>query len=120
MDLIWQRVLLLGAGGAKLAGIPELHQSFHLLGFPEWFGYFIGACEVAGAIGLFISPLSALAALGIAMIMSGAIYFHTLHTPLTEGVPALVVLALCFYVFLKTKGMMLKFSKNKQAIQTEK
>jgi putative oxidoreductase len=104
-------LVLLGAGGAKLAGIPELHQSFHLLGLPEWFGYFIGACEIAGAVGMFITPLSALAALGIAMIMGGAIYFHILHTPLTEGIPALIVLALCFYVFQKTKVMMLKFSK---------
>ncbi len=102
-------LVLLGAGGAKIAGVPELHQSFHLLGLPEWFGYFIGACEVAGAVGLFITPLSALAALGIAMIMSGAIYFHILHTPLAQGIPALVVLLLCFYVFLNTKVMMLKF-----------
>jgi len=104
-------LVLLAAGGAKLAGVPEVHGSFQILGLPEWFGYFIGACEVASAIGLFISPLSALAAIGISVIMGGAVYFHIVHTPLVQGIPALVVLALSIFVFTKTRAKMLKFSK---------
>ena len=42
--------------------VPQLHTSFAELGLPVWFGYCIGASEVAGAICLFIRPLSALAA----------------------------------------------------------
>jgi DoxX-like protein len=45
--------LYVGAGGiAKLLGVPYVHSSFAKLGLPDWFGYFIGACEVLGSIGL--------------------------------------------------------------------
>jgi putative oxidoreductase len=102
-------LVLLPAGGAKLAGVPQMHQSFALLGLPGWFGYFIGACEVAGAIALFIRPLSALAAAGIAIIMLGAVYFHVTNPPLAAGVPALVVLLLSGYIFSRRRTDMLAF-----------
>lgn len=102
-------LLLLGAGGAKLAGVPAVHQSFALLGLPRWFGYFIGACEVAGAIGLFIRPLSALAAAGISIIMLGALYFHATNPPLAAGIPALLLLLLSIYVFTRRRADMLAF-----------
>jgi putative oxidoreductase len=92
-------LILLAAGSAKLAGVPVMHKSFAVLGLPIWFGYFIAVCEVAGAIGLFIRPVSALAAACISAIMLGALYYHTVHTPLAEGIPALVVLLLCAYIF---------------------
>ena len=58
-------LMLLGAGSAKLAGVEELHKSFEFLALPYWFGYFIGACEIAGGIGLFVHDLRKLAAIGI-------------------------------------------------------
>ena len=95
--------LIVGAAGiAKLMGVPMVHQSFGILGLPTWFGYVIGACEVAGAVGLFVRPLSRLAAAGLAIIGAGAVYFHVTQTPLSQGVPALVVLALA--MFLAVKG----------------
>jgi len=96
-------LVLLPAGGAKLAGVPQMHASFAALGLPGWFGYFIGACEVAGAIGLFIRPLSAPAAAGISIIMLGALYFHAGHTPLVQVIPALVVLLLCGYIIARRR-----------------
>jgi putative oxidoreductase len=102
-------LLLLAAGGAKLAGVPQVHQSFALLGLPVWFGYFIGACEVSGAIGLFIRPLSALAAAGISIIMLGALYFHATHPPLAAGVPALLILLLSVFVFTRRRVDMFAF-----------
>jgi putative oxidoreductase len=92
---------LLLAGGAKLAGVPQLHASFGILGLPSWFGYFIGAAEVAGALGLFILPLQRLAAAGIAPIMAGALFFHLKHTPWAEGLPALLLLALSLWLALR-------------------
>lgn len=93
-------VLYVGAGGvAKLAGVPYVHSSFPKLGFPAWFGYFIGACEVLGCIALFIRPLRALAALGIAIIMVGATYYHAVYTPVFQAAPAFVLLILCAYIF---------------------
>jgi len=100
-------LVTLGGGGAKLAGVPEVHQSFSLMGLPAWFGYFIGACEVAGAIGIWIRPLSALAAAGIAIIMLGANYFHVVHTPIAQTIPALVILLICIYIFRTRRGDML-------------
>lgn len=102
-------LMLLGAGGAKLAGVPMVHQSFALLGLPVWFGYFIGACEVAGAIGLFIRPLSALAAAGISIIMLGALYFHATNPPLAAGIPALLILLLSVYVFTRRRADLFAF-----------
>ena len=111
---LWAAIILVallvgGAGAAKLAGVPALHESFATLGLPSWFGYFIGACEFAGAIGLFIRPLSALAAAGIAIIMVGAIYYHVMHTPIVEGIAGLVILLLCLFIVSQRRGSMLKF-----------
>ena len=92
------------AGVAKLMGVPMVHQSFGILGLPSWFGYFIGAAEVAGAVGLFIPKLSRLAALGLAIIGAGAVYFHIMHTPISAGVPAIVVLVLAAFIALKGRG----------------
>ena len=98
--------LIVGAAGvAKLMGVPMVHQSFGILGLPAWFGYFIGAAEVAGAIGLFIPSLSRLAAAGLAIIGVGAVYFHIMHTPLSQGVPAMVMLALALFVAVKRRAV---------------
>jgi NitT/TauT family transport system permease protein len=41
---------------------------------------------------------------GLAIIGAGAVYYHIAHTPLEQGVPALVVLALSVAVFLARRG----------------
>lgn len=79
------------AGTGKLMGVEMLHLSFANLGLPRWFGYFIGACEIAGAIALFIRPLSGLAAAGLSAIMLGAIYYHLAFDPIIAAVPAIVL-----------------------------
>ena len=96
-------LVLLPAGAAKLAGVPQMHASFAALGLPVWFGYFIGACEVAGAVGIFVRKVSIAAAGGICIIMLGALYFHATHTPLVQGIPALVVLLLCLYIVARRR-----------------
>jgi putative oxidoreductase len=103
-------VLYVGAGGiAKLAGVPYVHSSFPKLGLPSWFGYCIGACEVLGCIALFIRPLRALAALGIAIIMVGATYYHAVYTPVFQAAPAFVLLILSSYTFWTARADLLKF-----------
>jgi putative oxidoreductase len=104
--------LYIGGGGiAKLAGIPYVHSSFPKLGLPPWFGYFIGACEVLGSLALFVRPLSALAALGLFVIMVGAAYYHATFTPIVQAIPALVLASLCTYIFLKRRREILKFNR---------
>jgi putative oxidoreductase len=99
-----------GGGAAKLAGIPYVHSSFPKLGLPTWFGYFIGTCEVLGSVALFIRPLSALAALGLLVIMIGATYYHAVYTPIVQAAPAFVLALLCVYIFLKRRGQLFKFN----------
>ena len=89
---------MIGFGAAKLAGVPQFHESFRALGLPGWFGYVIGACEVAGGLALFIQPLRWLAASGLGAIMVGALYFHATHPPLPAGVPALIFLLLATWI----------------------
>jgi uncharacterized membrane protein YphA (DoxX/SURF4 family) len=102
-------VLYVGAGGlAKLLSVPYVHSSFPKLGLPAWFGYFIGACEVLGCIALFIRPLRALAALGLAIIMVGATYYHAVYTPVFQAAPAFILLILSAYIFWTSRRDLLK------------
>jgi len=95
-------VMLMG-GVMKLTGNPMATASFTVLGLPAAVATFVGVCEIAGAIGIWIRRTSMLAALGIAIIMLGAVYYHVMHTPITEGLPAMVVLLCCGYI-IKRKG----------------
>jgi len=105
-------VLYVGAAGiAKLAGVPYVHSSFPKLGLPAWFGYFIGACEVLGSIALLIRPLRALSALGLAIIMVGATYYHSVYTPVFQAAPALVLVILCTYIFWTARADLLKVGR---------
>lgn len=96
------------AGIGKLMGTPMMHKSFADLGLPGWFGYFIGACELAGAIGLLIRRLASLAAGGLIIILAGALYYHANFPPLSAGVPALLLLILCIYIYRARRGDMMK------------
>lgn len=87
-------VMLMG-GVMKLTGNEMATASFAVLGLPAWFATFIGVCEIAGAVGIWLRRTSMLAAIGIAIIMVGAVYYHVVHTPVSEGIPAMVVLACC-------------------------
>ena len=78
------------AGSFKLMGNEMMHASFLAMGLPVWFGYFIGACEVAGGIGLWFKKLSTWAGAGLAIIMMGAVYFHLAYQQ-PSAVPAVVL-----------------------------
>ena len=63
----------LGAGGAKLAGTAVMVELFAKVGLGQWFRYFTGLLEVAGAIGLLMSRYAFYAAVLLAIVMVGAI-----------------------------------------------
>ena len=69
-------VIFLLSGGAKLAGLDFEVRAFERWGYPPAFMYLTGALEVAGAIGLLIPPLSALAGACLALLMIGAVGTH--------------------------------------------
>lgn len=83
------------AGGNKLAYPAAAGEGFVRFGLPAALAPLIGACEVAGAIGLLIPRLSTWAASGLALIMLGASYHHLSNDPASAAVPALVLGALC-------------------------
>ncbi len=96
---IWVAIVVMSlvfaaVGIAKLMGVEQLHELFARFGLPAWFAYFIGVSEIAGAVGLYVRKLSALAAAGLAIIMVGAIGFHAAFDPLQMAVPAAVLLIL--------------------------
>ena len=87
-------VMLMG-GSAKLTGQEMVLESFANLGLPGWFATFIGVAEICGAVGIWLRRTSMWAAIGIAIIMVGAIYYHLMFPPVGAGLPALVILIIC-------------------------
>jgi putative oxidoreductase len=85
------------AGINKLFGLQqEMVENFEKMGAGLWFRYFVGALELAGAIGLLIPRLSGLAALGLAGVMVGAIFTHLFVLPPIALALVPAVLALLF------------------------
>ena len=81
----------LGAGSAKLSEVPEVIKPFAILGLPPAFGLFIGICEIAGGIGLLIARTRIPAAIGLSLIMLGAVYYHLAYQ-IPSAVPAMILL----------------------------
>jgi uncharacterized membrane protein YphA (DoxX/SURF4 family) len=65
-------LVFLGAGVAKIAGVPIMVQEFDLFsqfGIGQWFRYLVGAIEIVGAL-LLISPRTVLYGAGLLFCVS--------------------------------------------------
>ncbi|MCK8679077.1 DoxX family protein [Streptomyces lichenis] len=60
------------SAGPKLVGHSSATAAFDQIGLGDWFMYFVGALELAGAIGLVVPLLSGAAALALIGLMAGA------------------------------------------------
>ncbi len=69
-------VVYLVVGFAQIAGVSGVAESFSRWGYPNWFRIVIGVAELVGAAVLLIPKISALAAVGLAVLMVGAVYTH--------------------------------------------
>ncbi|GAA3571225.1 hypothetical protein GCM10022197_29630 [Microlunatus spumicola] len=89
-------LVFLGAGASKLAGDPAMVWMFGEIGSGQWLRYVVGGLEVAGAVGVLVPRLSALAATGLALLMVGATVTNltVLDTPPWSTLALLVVAAL--------------------------
>ena len=67
--------------------------------------YFIGAAEVAGAIGLFVERTAFYAAVCLGILMIGAAGTHLMNDPPQQAVPSLVLLVLCGVAAYFSRGM---------------
>jgi len=103
--LKWLLVLFFIAPGImKLSGQAAMIEAFAGFGYSTAFMYFIGACEVLGALGIAFGKrvhpkLPTLAVTGLIIIMAGAIYSHiSSGDPYTAVIPAIVnVVLLAIY-----------------------
>ncbi|MFF6773114.1 DoxX family protein [Streptomyces sp. NPDC012637] len=91
-------LVFLPLGAAKIAAVPFMRRAAAHLGMSPGFYRLVGALEVAGAVGLVLglasTPLGMAAAIGLALLMTGAAVVHLRHgDPPARALPA-VVLAL--------------------------
>lgn len=101
-------LLFLFAGGTKLVLSTETLTSMSppdAIALPIWFLRFIGLCEVLGALGLILpgalrkqQHLTALAALGLTIIMIGAVVTTIMGPGLKMAITPLIVGLLCAFV----------------------
>ena len=88
------------SGIRKFLDINGTVGMFGQLGLPEAMAYVVAGAEVLGGVGLLIPRFTRLAALGLIIIMIGAVVMHVTKIPggLAGGVPALVLLGLLLVV----------------------
>jgi len=88
------------SGIMKFLHLSDTVTMFGGLGVPGWFAYLIAGGEVLGGIGLLLPRFVRPAAMGLIIIMLGAIFMHATRIPggLAKGVPAIVLLVLLFVI----------------------
>ncbi|MEQ8706898.1 MAG: DoxX family protein [Phaeodactylibacter sp.] len=64
------------AGITKITGQAEMVLNFERWGISKNMMYFIGLCEIAAAVGMYLKKWRALAAIGLALLLLGAIGTH--------------------------------------------
>jgi uncharacterized membrane protein YphA (DoxX/SURF4 family) len=103
--IAWILQVLLGlafiaSGGRKLMDLPGTVAMFGSMGMPAVVAYLVAGGELLGGIGLLIPRFVRLAALGLVIIMLGAVVMHATKIPggLANGVPAIVLLMLLLVV----------------------
>ena len=89
-------LVFIGGGAYGLLHATESAKNFVDMGLPGGFAYLIGGAEVLGGMGLLVPRTTRLAAMGLMVIMAGAVFMHATKIPggLKNGVPALVLLLL--------------------------
>ena len=99
--IAWVLQVLLGlafiaSGFNKLRDLTATIGMFGSMGLPSALAYVIGGAEVLGGIGLLIPRFTRLAAMGLIIVMIGAVFMHATKIPggLAGGVPAIVLLVL--------------------------
>lgn len=87
-------LVFVGAGGAKLAGIPMMVEEFENVGFGQWFRYFTGLVEVGGAVLLWWPNRQMIGASLLGATMVGATLTHWLIIG-PSALPAIVLGLIC-------------------------
>ena len=80
-------LLLLAAGGAKLAGNAQMVQLFDTIGIGQWFRIFTGICELLTAILLLFPATIGIGALLGFGVMVGATIANISFCTMTSSIP---------------------------------
>ncbi|GAB3735373.1 hypothetical protein GCM10027594_16690 [Hymenobacter agri] len=90
------------SGGHKLLDLAGTTSMFESMGLPGWMAALIGGAELLGGIGLLVPRTVRLAAIGLIIIMIGAVFMHATKIPggLAGGTAAIVCLVLLVVVLL--------------------
>ena len=73
VQILLAAFLLIASAAPKFAGQRDAVDTFTRIAWGQWFRYFTGTCEAAGAIGLVIPRLATPAAAGLIGVMIGAV-----------------------------------------------
>ena len=86
--------LFVFAGGAKLVGLPAMVAVFEHVGFGQWFRYFTGALELAGAALLLWPATTGIGALLLTCVSLGAFVAQllVLHEDIIHTIVMAVIL----------------------------
>lgn len=101
-------LLFLFAGGTKfyytIEDMRRMGPPNQIL-FPGWFIHFIGVCEILGALGLVLPGLlrikqylTVLAAIGLTIIMIGAVVVTAMSAGIGPAIGNVVICLLCAFV----------------------
>ncbi|XEC96059.1 DoxX family protein [Paenibacillus tarimensis] len=98
-------------GTMKLTGNEMLVQTFTALGYSTGFMYFLGVCEVLGAIGLLVGfwrpILAMLASVGLILLLAGAVFSHLkAGQGMGEAMPAFVLLILTLVLVIGNRAQL--------------
>jgi uncharacterized membrane protein YphA (DoxX/SURF4 family) len=95
--LVLVTIAFLAGGSMKVLGTDIETNMFINWGYPIWFMYLVGTCEILGAIGLHIKRVSRFAAIGLIVILIGAIGTHVFHQEgLMAPTPATLLMLFLF------------------------
>jgi uncharacterized membrane protein YphA (DoxX/SURF4 family) len=94
--------LYLFAGTPKLFGVQAAVEGFRQDGYSDAFRLFIGAAEWSGGVGLLIPRLATWAAIGLMLIMVGALHLHLSKGEYRNAmIPLTCLFALAFSAWLR-------------------
>ncbi|OGX83137.1 hypothetical protein BEN47_17810 [Hymenobacter lapidarius] len=91
-------ILFIKAGFDKLRDIDGITKMFEGLGFPGVVGIVVGVAELLGGIGLLIPRTVRPAAIGLIIIMGGALVMHATKIP--GGIAGVPLRARCYWASL--------------------
>jgi uncharacterized membrane protein YphA (DoxX/SURF4 family) len=74
-------IVFIKSGFDKLSNLSQTVGMFSGLGLPGWMAYLVGGGELLGGIGLLIPQTVRLAAIGLIVIMIGALVMHATKIP---------------------------------------